>query len=213
MTGAELTRLERESAGWLVTVEPPVGSGREGWSHTSGWVVNAAGLYSDRVAALAGIDIDARDWRLRWSKGNYFGISPRHDGRVSRLVYPVPPPDGASLGVHLCLDLAGRMRLGPDVELLPPSAGEDYSVDAERRDAFFAGGRRFLPFLELEDLTADTCGLRPRRAIWRKGRFTDFVVEQEAGDLAGLINLVGIESPGLTCAPALARQVVDWVLE
>jgi len=213
MTGAELTRLERVASGWRVTVEPPVGSGREGWSHTSGWVVNAAGLYSDRVAELAGIDVDARGWRLRWSKGNYFGISPRHDGRVSRLVYPVPPLDGASLGVHLCLDLAGRMRLGPDVEPLPPRAGEDYSVDAERRDVFFAGGSRFLPFLEPEDLTPDTCGLRPRRAVWRKGHFTDFVVEQETGDLAGLINLVGIESPGLTCAPALAGQVVDWVLE
>jgi L-2-hydroxyglutarate oxidase LhgO len=177
-------------------------------------VVNAAGLYADRVAQLAGVDIDARRWRQRWVKGSYFAISPRHDGRVGRLVYPVPPGDGSSLGVHLCLDLAGRMRLGPDVEPLPADAGsEDYQVDPGRRDAFLAGGRRFLPFLEPGDLTPDICGLRPRRAVWWQEGFADFVVAREEGDLAGLINLVGIESPGLTSAPALAAMAAAWIAE
>jgi len=213
MTGAECTRLEREAEGWRLEIQPPQGSGREAWSHTSRFVVNAAGLHSDRIAALAGIDIDQRGWRLRWVKGNYFVISPRHDGCIERLIYPVPPVDGASLGVHLCLDLAGRMRLGPDVEEMEPSMGEDYSVDPERLEAFFEGGRRFLPFLERDDLTPDLCGLRPRRVTWWKDGTNDFVVHRETGDGAGLINLVGIESPGLTSAPALARQVTDWVLE
>ncbi len=213
MTGAEVTRLERVDVGWRVTVDPPAGSGREGWTHTSRWVVNAAGLHCDRIAAMAGIDVDARGWRLQWSKGNYFAISPRHDGRVGRLVYPVPPRDGSSLGVHLCLDLAGRMRLGPDVEPMDGGVGEDYSVDPDRQEAFFAGGRRFLPFLEMDDLSPDMCGLRPRLKSWRPGQFTDFVVQREVGDFEGLVNLVGIESPGLTSAPALARQVVEWVQE
>ena len=211
MTVAEVRGLARGADGWRVSVEPPGGGGREGWTHTSRWVVNAAGLFSDRVAALAGIDVDARGWRLRWVKGNYFGISHRHDGRVGRLVYPVPPRDRSSLGVHLCLDLAGRMRLGPDVEPMPPGADEDYSVDPGRLEDFFAGGRRFLPFLEREDLAPDMCGLRPRLAAWRPGGFCDFVMRREDGDAEGLINLVGIESPGLTSAPALARQVVEWI--
>jgi L-2-hydroxyglutarate oxidase LhgO len=211
MTGAECTRLDREHDGWRLEIEPPPGSGREGWHHTSRWVVNAAGLHSDRIAALAGIDVDARDWRLRWVKGNYFAISPRHDGRVERLIYPVPPRDGSSLGVHLCLDLAGRMRLGPDVEPLPPRAGEDYTVDPERAESFFAGARGFLPFLAREDLGPDMCGLRPRRLAWWRQGFADFVMQRETGDLAGLINLVGIESPGLTGAPSLAQQVVSWI--
>jgi len=212
MTDAEVTGLEPGPDGWTVEVEPPAAGGREGWTHTSRWVVNAAGLYADRVAELAGIDADARDWRLRWVKGSYFAISPRHDGRVNRLVYPVPPADGSSLGVHLCVDLAGRMRLGPDVEPLPPRAGEDYTVDPARAEAFFAGARRFLPFLALEDLTPDICGLRPRRAAWWRDGFADFVVAREEGDLAGLINLVGIESPGLTSAPAIADRVGEWLL-
>lgn len=211
LTAAEVVGLDREGAGWKIHVRPPVGGAREGWSHTSRWVVNAAGLYSDRVAELAGVDIDARGWRLRWVKGNYFTISPRHDGRVERLVYPLPPRDGSSLGVHLCLDLAGRMRLGPDVEPLPPHVGEDYSVDPDRAEAFFTGARRFLPFLERDDLSPDMCGLRPRRLTWWRDHFADFVVERETGDLSGLVNLVGIESPGLTCAPAIADFVAGLV--
>ncbi len=213
MTDAEVTGLERQADGWRVEVSPPATGGREGWTHTSRWVVNAAGLYADRIAALAGVDLDARDWRLRWVKGNYFAISPRHDGRVGRLIYPVPPADGSSLGVHLCLDLAGRMRLGPDVQPLDAHAAEDYGVDPDRREAFFQGGRRFLPFLEVEDLAPDICGLRPRRTVWWREGFADFVIHREEDDLAGLINLVGIESPGLTSAPAIAAMAAAWIAE
>jgi L-2-hydroxyglutarate oxidase LhgO len=212
MTGAECVGLAREREGWQLAVASPTAGGREPWRHTTRWVVNAAGLYSDRVAALAGVDVERRGWCQRWVKGNYFAISPRHDGRIGRLVYPVPPADRSSLGVHLCLDLAGRMRLGPDVEPLPPRAGEDYSVDPLRLEAFYAGARRFLPFLRREDLAPDMCGLRPRLANWWRDGWCDFIVEREQGDLEGLVNLVGIESPGLTSAPAIARQVVDWIV-
>jgi L-2-hydroxyglutarate oxidase LhgO len=157
------------------------------------------------------MDVEALGWRLRWVKGNYFTISPRHDGRVTRLVYPVPPRDGSSLGVHLCIDLAGRMRLGPDVELLPPRAPEDYKVDGARAEEMFRGAQRFLPFLARDDLSPDMCGLRPRRAAYWKDGFADFVISRETGDLAGLINLVGIESPGLTSAPAIAEQIASWL--
>ena len=212
MTAADCVGLARESDGWRVEVAPAPGAGRESWRHTSRWVVNAAGLYADKVAALAGVDVELRGWTLRWVKGNYFAISPRHDGRVTRLVYPVPPSDGSSLGVHLCLDLAGRMRLGPDVEPLPLDAREDYTVDTQRLESFYLGARRFWPFLEREDLGPDMCGLRPRLLTWWRDGWADFVVTRETGDLEGLINLVGIESPGLTSAPAIARQVTDWIL-
>jgi L-2-hydroxyglutarate oxidase LhgO len=213
MTGAECVGLRRQPDGWRLEVAPPAGGGRQGWNHTSRWVVNAAGLYSDRVAALAGIDIDRRGWRLRWVKGNYFAVSPRHDGRVSRLIYPVPPRDGSSLGVHLCLDLSGRMRLGPDVEPQPLGCREDYQVDPHRKEAFYQGSQRFLPFLAPEDLSPDMCGLRPRLLSWWQDGWSDFIIEREQGDHEGLINLVGIESPGLTAAPAIAGQVVSWLLD
>lgn len=213
MTEAACVGLQRVGDGWIVQAEPPVGGTRDRWRHESRWVVNAAGLYSDRVAALAGIDIDRRGWRLRWVKGNYFSLGPRHEGLVSRLVYPVPPADRSSLGVHLCLDLSSRLKLGPDVELPSGPNEENYTVDPQRLEAFYQGARRFLPFLERGDLAPDMCGLRPRPSRWWAEGWSDFVVVREQGDLEGLINLVGIESPGLTAAPAIARQVCAWMLE
>lgn len=220
MTSARVSSLDRDPEGWRVTVDP-VGAGRtEGWSHTSRWVVNAAGLWADRVAAMAGVDPNERGWNLKLSKGNYFAVADRHADRVSRLIYPVPPAQGTSLGVHVCLDLGGRMKLGPDLQLYdsdvrgpdPDSFDPDldYGVDPARGDAFFEDARRFLPWLERDDLVPDMSGLRPKLDT---GKLVDFVVQREDGDLAGLVNLVGIESPGLTSAPAIAEQVGVLITE
>lgn len=207
MTAARVSGLHPEGGGWRVDITATGHGRREGWSHTSRVVVNAAGLYADRIAALAGIDIEARGWRLHLVKGNYFSVSPAHNGRVGRLVYPAPPRDHTSLGVHVCLDLGGQVKLGPDVEHLavdPRDAGFDWRVDPARRDVFWEGARRFLPWLASDDLEPGMSGLRPKLV---PTGFADFVVQREDGDLAGLVNLVGIESPGLTCAAALAREV------
>ena len=207
LTGARVTGLERVAGDWEVTIEPAADGRREGWRHTSRVVVNAAGLWADRVAALAGVDVAARGWTLHLVKGNYFGVASAHAGRVSHLVYPVPPRNGTSLGVHVCLDLGGQLRLGPDVEHLaadPRDAGFDWRVDPARGDAFWEGARRFLPWLARGDLEPGLSGLRPKLV---PNGFADFVVRREEGDLAGLVNLVGIESPGLTSAAAIAREV------
>jgi len=222
MTSATVTGLDREDDCWRVQVNPSGDGRREGWSHRSRLVINAAGLFADRMAAMAGVDIDERWWRLVHSKGNYFRIDPRHIGRVKHLVYPVPPADGSSLGTHVCIDLAGHLRLGPDFEVVDPTGladGDvpdplteswDYRVDPARGDRFFADGRAFLPWLTREDLGPDQCGIRPKLAL---NGFRDFVLAREEGDLAGLINLVGIDSPGLTSAPALAGEVLRLARE
>jgi L-2-hydroxyglutarate oxidase LhgO len=212
LTSARVVGLERDSGGWQVRVEPEGPGRQEGWNHSSRWVVNAAGLRADQVAALAGIDTAERNWDLVLVKGNYFRIAPVHAGRLKRLIYPVPPADGSSLGVHVCLDLDGQMKLGPDTEVLDPAAvpgpgpgdGLDYAVDPDRQTSFFCGAVRFLPWLKEEDLTPDMAGYRPKLTV--KG-FRDFEVVRETGACEGLINLVGIDSPGLTSAPALARAV------
>jgi len=211
LTGAQVTGLEREDGGWRVTVGG--GERREGWTHTSGAVINAAGLYADRVAALAGVDVQARGWRQVLVRGNYFGVADRHRGRVGRLVYPVPPADDSTLGVHLCLDTGGGLRLGPDYDgPLPAGVDPDtlsWAVDPGRGDLFFAGARRFLPWLERDDLSPAMCGVRPKLAAHA---FHDFTIDRGEGDFAGLINLVGIDSPGLTASMAIARHVVDDLL-
>lgn len=221
MTGARVAALNRITGGWQVDIAPQGGKRTEGWVHTSRLVVNAAGLWADRIAALAGVDTEARGWQLHLTKGNYFAVADTHAGRIRHLIYPVPPADGLTLGVHVCLDLGGQMKLGPDLEKIAGDlrdqatgvAGNelDYSVDPGRRGAFFDGARRFLPWLTEEDLTPAMCGLRPKLSTTG---MVDFVVcREDSPDLSGLINLVGIESPGLTSAPALAREVGRLVAE
>ena len=205
MTSAPVISLELETEGWRVRVGAT--DRREAWSHISPWVINAAGLAADRVADLAG----SGHPRQVLVKGNYFGVAPRHAGRVERLVYPVPPRDGSTLGVHLCLDLGGQMRLGPDMEYLDPDSDPlalDYGVDPARQEAFFREARRYLPWLKDEDLSPGTSGVRPKL---HPTEFRDFVVEANAGGPGGMVNLLGIDSPGLTCSPALAEHVADLV--
>jgi len=202
MTDAAVIGLDRDAGGWRVTVDR---GADEGWSHHSRWVINCAGLRADEVAALAGAsDVCPRQ---RWVKGNYFSVAARHAGRISRLVYPVPPDGRDTLGVHVCIDLQGQLRLGPDYETV--ARAEDYTVDPSRAAGFFAGARRFLPFLEPDDLAPAFSGLRPK--IDTDEPFADFQVRREEGDLEGLVNLVGIDSPGLTAVPALAELVAGIV--
>ncbi len=201
-TRSELCGIERIAGGYRLTIAEPSGAS----SFTSEAVINAAGLEADTVAAMAGIDIEAAKYRLHWSKGNYFAAPSSLRGVVSRLVYPVPT--NTSLGVHVVIDLGGRLRFGPDVEYLEERVA-DYRVDENRRDRFAESARRLLPFLKNEDLTPDMCGIRPK--LQGKGEpFRDFVIREESDKgLSGFINLIGIESPGLTASPAIARHVAS----
>jgi L-2-hydroxyglutarate oxidase LhgO len=199
---SELVGLERRSHDYRLTVRGP----EEIESFTSERVVNAAGLDSDTVAGLAGIDVDAAGYRLHWCKGSYFSVSGPKARLVSRLVYPVPTH--VSLGVHALLDLSGRLRFGPDAEYLAGRVA-DYRVDEAKRAAFGAAVRKLLPVVGNEDIEPDMAGIRPKlQAAGDPVR--DFVIAEESPrGLPGLVNLIGIESPGLTAAPAIAERVAD----
>ncbi|MBL8531480.1 MAG: NAD(P)/FAD-dependent oxidoreductase [Hyphomonadaceae bacterium] len=163
-----------------------------------GLLVNAAGLMATRVAAA--IEGAPAPPALTLAKGSYFGCAGRP--AFSRLIYPAPVDGG--LGVHLTLDLAGRMRFGPDVEWLDEDdpARVDYAVDPRRADAFYAAIRRYWPALPYGALTPDYAGCRPK--LSRKGEAAaDFAIARTGG----LINLFGVESPGLTASPAIGAYV------
>lgn len=173
-------------------------------SFTSQKVINSAGLNSDRVAAMVGIDINAAGYRLAFAKGSYFSVVSSKAHLVSRLVYPVPLNEGA--GVHALLDWGGRLKFGPDVEYLDDRR-IDYSVPESKRALFAGFIRRIVPSITEADISPDMSGIRPK--LQRKGEpHRDFIIvhEKERG-LEGFINLVGIESPGLTASPAIARYV------
>ncbi len=169
-------------------------------------VVNSAGLGQDRVSQLIGIDVDEAGYRNHPCKGDYFRIAPRHNHRAGALIYPIGKAAGAGLGVHICYDTAGGMRLGPDASYVsgPPF---DYRVDPNKRSEFFAAASPLLPWLEEEDLTPDQSGIRPKLSA-RDGGFRDFIIQDEGvRGLPGWITLAGIESPGLTSSAALAEEV------
>ena len=165
-------------------------------------VVNSAGLRAQKVAAaLQGFPAD-RVPPSYYCKGNYFSLNAR--APFSRLIYPVP--EAAGLGVHLTLDLAGQARFGPDVEWVDAI---DYCVDPRRADAIYREIRRYWPKLANGALQPGYSGIRPKiQAPGEPAR--DFLIEgPKDHGVAGLVNLFGIESPGLTASLAIADHVHD----
>ncbi|MGA9116198.1 MAG: NAD(P)/FAD-dependent oxidoreductase [Bacteroidota bacterium] len=202
----EVAGVEPLAEGFRVAVR----EGGELSFFTTERVVNAAGLESDTIAASAGIDVDAAGYRLRYCKGSYFALTGPASRLIHRLVYPIPPRE--SLGVHAVVDLGGRVKFGPDVEYL---AGRSlgYGVEEAKRPAFAAAIRRILPSVRDEDLTPDTSGIRAK--LQGPGEpVRDFIIRDESDrGLPGLVNLVGIESPGLTASPAIAGLVLEIIRE
>jgi len=165
-------------------------------------IINSAGLYSDSIAAMAGINIERHGYRLKYCKGNYFSASPAP--RLNHLVYPVPPENTESLGIHATLDLGNRVKFGPDSQYIDEI---EYSIDEGRRESFYQSIRNYLPGIKPEYLHPDMCGIRPK--LQGPGEaYRDFIIRDERDiGYPGLINLIGIESPGLTSCVAIARYV------
>ena len=164
-------------------------------------VVNAAGAHAQALARRFFGLAPAQVPPSHYCKGNYFTSTQR--APFSRLIYPVP--EAAGLGVHLTLDLAGQARFGPDVEWV--DSPDDLAVDPARADAFYAEVRKYWPALADGALVPDYAGIRPKiQAPGEAAR--DFLIQGPADHgIAGLVNLFGIESPGLTSSLAIGRHV------
>jgi len=191
-----IERLVRTTAGWQVYF-----GGAEPGELLVDAVVNAAGHGAQRLARATEAYDPVRVPRLVLAKGNYFGFSGRP--AFTRLIYPAPVDGG--LGVHVTLDLAGRMRFGPDVEWITQ---ENYDVDPRRADAFYAAIRTYWPALPDGALVPDYAGIRPK--LTGPGEpAADFLIDGTTGHgLPGLVHLFGIESPGLTSTLSIAQDVV-----
>jgi len=199
---SEVIEIKKSGAGYEVTI---LDAGKQRFSFMAQVVINCAGLFSDRIAQMAGIDIKAKGYELKYCKGQYFRVSGKSQKLVSRLVYPVPRPKGHSLGVHAGIDLAGNLRFGPDEHYTENVI--NYDVDAPQQKAFFESVVKYIPKVRLEDFYPDTAGIRPKLQ-GPDDDFKDFVIKEERElGLDGFINLVGIESPGMTAAPAIAKMV------
>lgn len=167
-------------------------------------VVNSAGLHvTDFLKDLQGFP-DNHIPRTYYAKGSYFSLSTKTD--FKHLVYPVPEVGG--LGIHLTLDMEGRAKFGPNVEWIDEI---NYNMDAELADVFFESIKKYWPGVKKEALSPDYCGIRPK--IAPKGQVGDFVIQTQ-GDhgIKNMVNLFGIESPGLTASLAIAKHVEKCIL-
>lgn len=172
-------------------------------------VINAAGHHALNVARSIAGGPTYDGLRMRWVKGSYFTASGR--AAFARLIYPMH--NSATQGLHLAIDLGGRTRLGPDAEWLSDESSPpfDYEVNPERAMHFYREVRRYWPGLKEGALSPDYSGVRPK--IVGKGEpSADFLVDGPAQHrVAGLVNLVGIESPGLTSSLAMGEFVASLV--
>ena len=169
-------------------------------------VVNCAGLDAPRVArAIDGVPAESIP-AYRLAKGNYFSLAGRSP--FTHLIYPVPEPGG--LGVHVTLDLGGQAKFGPDVEWLHPDAPADFHVDPHRRHAFADAIRRYWPKLPDDALAPAYAGIRPKLSGHGDAPADFAITGPAAHGVAGLVNLFGIESPGLTSSLAIAEHVA-WL--
>jgi len=208
---------ELEDRGGMIAFETPVErmsfkaphwrvqfGGRDAGTLDFDAVVNAAGLGAQALARrIEGYPPDQVP-RLVLGKGNYFGFAGRPV--FSRLIYPTPTDGG--LGVHVTFDLAGRMRFGPDVEWI---AHENYAVDPRRAESFYARIRTYWPGLPDDSLVPDYAGIRPKLSGPGEAQ-ADFMIAGPADHgMPRLVNLFGIESPGLTASLSLAEDVVKYL--
>src|SRR5690606_27630157 len=172
--------------------------GAEAMELTAKQVINATGLSAPGVARrLAGQPADKIP-QAYFCKGSYFTLSGRSP--FSRLIYPMP--DHAGLGVHLTLDLGGQAKFGPDTEWVD---GENYDIDPRRADSFYAAVRQYWPALPDDALQPGYTGIRPK-IVGPGQAAADFMIAGPGTHgVPGLVNLFGIESPGLTACIALGR--------
>ncbi|HJO59255.1 MAG TPA: NAD(P)/FAD-dependent oxidoreductase [SAR202 cluster bacterium] len=180
--------------------------GMGGDSIQSKLIINSAGLYSDQVARLAGV----RRYKVWPCRGEYVIIDNAKSNLLTSMVYPVPPKGGSGLGVHITPTIDGNILLGPSAEYVKHKRSDGTSgatVTKLLREA-----QELLPALDPRDVITSYAGIRPKTVSSSVGGFGDFIIE-EALEVPGMMNLVGIESPGLTAAPAIAEKVSLWVEE
>ncbi|KAG7838202.1 hypothetical protein KL943_000278 [Ogataea angusta] len=197
MTSTEVTGIDVDGGYKLTTI-----SGDEEFPIRADVVINSAGLYSPGIANL--LLPKERHYTPYYAKGNYFAYS--HNPGIQRLVYPCPTPNIATLGTHLTLDLGGQLRFGPDLEWV--DRPDDFKPNEANLDSVHEEVSKYFPGVKRENLSASYSGIRPKLIPPGTKSLHDFVIEET---FPGFVNLVGIESPGLTASMAIGKHVYNMI--
>lgn len=172
----------------------------------SKWIVNAAGLDSDKVSKMLGID----GYKIHPCRGEYFILDQKVGDLLSLPVYPVPNVKEGGLGIHLTPSIDGNVLIGPSSEYIEEK--DDYSVTQKVMDLLINDGARIFPHIKREYFIRNFSGIRPKLVGESIGGYGDFIIEKNK-KIPNTINLVGIESPGLTSAIPIAKYVVELLKE
>ncbi|KAF2197543.1 FAD dependent oxidoreductase [Delitschia confertaspora ATCC 74209] len=198
----KIVPIDNGAGGWEVTTTSPEG---EESTITSETIINSAGLYAIDISNM--ILPKERHRKAYYAKGSYFSYSVSHP-KPKTLVYPAPVPGHGGLGTHLTLDISGRVRFGPDVEWI--DSPTDYRVNSKNLQAALDDIETYLPGIDRSAIGLDYAGIRPKLgklgAVTSGKGFQDFYIKVEEG-YKGFVNLLGIESPGLTSSLAIAEEV------
>ncbi len=191
---SEVTSIDRDNE--FFTVRTKKGDFR------AGYIINSAGLYCDRISSMLGIN----KYKIYPCRGQYYILDKIADKLLDIPAYPVPKPGIGGLGVHLTPTIDGNIIIGPSAEY--QEEPDDYSTTPEVMDKLFNEAKALLPAIERKYIIGNYCGIRPKQAPPGEGGFRDFVIKEEE-ECLGLINLIGIESPGFTASAPIARMVRD----
>ena len=199
--GSEVTGISQIENGYKINL---FDADKNNYSFTTRIIINSAGLTSDKVSEMVGISDDSL--KIHFCKGEYFRINPPKNRLINRLIYPVPHQNMEGIGIHVTIDMGGGVKLGPDVKYLESNI-YDYKLTASKQEAFYKSVKKFLPFLEFDDIAPEMAGIRPK--IQKPGEpLRDFyIMEETSRGYPGFINLIGMESPGLTSSIAIAKYV------
>ncbi len=199
----EVLSVRPEKNAYLVTYQGP---DRKEETISCNWIINSAGLGASQIASSMGIEAKESSYQVYLCKAEYFALPNAKSSMVKRLIYPVPTNTKKFKHGHLTKTLDGSLKLGPSSFYVDKI---DYSVDENHAKDFYHQAKSYLPFLDPFDLTPDMAGIRPK--LQAPGApFRDFIINHEIGrGLRGVINLIGIESPGLTSCLSIARMIAN----
>lgn len=203
----ESLAAEAEHGGFLVTAENLATGQKE--QYKTAVLINSAGLFSDEICRMVGIN----DFKIYPCRGEYHILDKKQAGLLSLPIYPIPNEKEGGLGVHLTPAIHGNILIGPSAEYLTvEQEREDYSTTRDVMMKLSEEGVGLFPELDVRDCIRSFSGVRPKLASESQGGYADFVIE-ESKQVSGFIQLVGIESPGLTASIPIGRMVAQMVEE
>tara|TARA_B100001750_G_scaffold248161_1_gene277195 strand:- start:1791 stop:2909 length:1119 start_codon:yes stop_codon:yes gene_type:complete len=204
----EVKKIKKIDQGYELTIQNP---DKTKSFITTRILINSGGLNSYQLSKMAGIK--DKDYEVSYWKGEYFWASNVKKNYLKALIYPLPDKNMEGLGIHSTTDLNGRLKFGPNAIYLNRSSNFDYSINMSNRKKFYDAIVKYLPEINISQLHPDFAGIRPK--LQKPGSlFRDFVIRNEKDrGFYNFINLIGIESPGLTASLAIGdyiTDIIDW---